>query len=162
MRVEAQRVSAYSIILSLFLVQAAEASTYPFRLSCPVLGTEVSASQNRETKNWDTVLTVRAAFTQVEVFVIPYAWWGAYGRSQYNLDTDAITAAAGLGAGLMGLGLEIGAVGQKKKQNYGFGGEFTALLSAGYLGFFSRFTLITSQPKRFDIGIRLNYLFLDK
>lgn len=161
MRVKAQTISAYSIVLSLFLAQAAEASSYPFRFPCPVLGTEVGASQNRETKDWDTVLTVRGAFTQVEVFVIPYAWWGAYGRSQYNLGTDAITATAGLGAGFMGLGLEIGAVGQKKKQNYDIGGEFTALLSAGYLGVFSRLTLLRNQPKRLDIGIRLNYLFID-
>ena len=71
MRVEAGKRGAYSFVLSLFLVQAAEASSYPYRFPCPVLGTEVSASQNRETKEWDTVLTLRAAFTQMEVFVIP-------------------------------------------------------------------------------------------
>jgi len=161
MRVEIQKISTCSIFLTLFVAQAAEASPYPFRFPCPIVGAEVSASQNRETKDWAAVLTARAAFTQVETFMIPYAWWGAYGRGQYNLHTDAIQTALGVGAGFMGLGLEAGAVGQKDGQNYDIGGEFTALLSVGYVGLFSRLTLFRDQPKTADFGIRLNYPFTE-
>ena len=161
MRVEIRKISTCSIFLTLFVAQVAEASPYPYRFPCPIVGAEVSASQNGEAKDWAPVLTARAAFTQVEIFMMPYAWWGAYGRGQYNLRTDAIQTAVGVGAGFFGLGLEAGAVAQKKGQNYDIGGEFTALLSVGYVGFFSRLTLFRNEPKTADFGIRLNYLFTE-
>ena len=150
-----------TILGLLFTTQTASANNVGDKeLELPALGLEVNSLFPDAPMGRQATYGIRAAFLNLDLaaYLIPADWSGWYVRGEIIPARDAWSLSAGATGGFMFFGLEGGARLLKTDDGWHPGGEFSTLLTIGFIETYYRYSKFKDYGSIHGVGLRFNLL----